>query len=136
MQVQSIAQHGGRIILAGFFILAGLNKILSPAGTQAMIEAAGLAPVGAVYLATIALELGAGLALALGGRWSVPAGFGLAVFCIATNIVFHQFWAADGAEAQVKLSLFFKNVAIAGALCYVAGAEWTRGQSRPDERHA
>jgi putative oxidoreductase len=40
---------------------------------------------------------------------------GLGLFTFATNI-FHPFWAVSGEMAALQLSLFFKNVAIGGAL--------------------
>ncbi|MEL6921898.1 MAG: hypothetical protein AAFO77_12930, partial [Pseudomonadota bacterium] len=47
----------------------------------------------------------------------------LAAFTIATNLVFHDFWNMTGDIAAMELSLFFKNVSIAGALLLVAGSK-------------
>jgi putative oxidoreductase len=121
----------GRCGLAAFFILAGINKILFPAETKALIDASLLAPLPFVYAATLTFEVTAGLTLALGGRRAAYAALVLAVFTIATNLVFHRFWEITGPMAQPELSMFFKNIAIAAALIYVAAIEW--GTSRkPD----
>jgi putative oxidoreductase len=131
----SALQHAGRIGLAAFFMLAGLNKVLSPADTQAIIASAGLVPVLPIYLGTIAFELGAGLTLALGRRWAAFSAILLALFCLATNLLFHRFWQIDGPMAQAELSMFFKNVAIAAALIYVAATERVRHRQTPHAQH-
>jgi putative oxidoreductase len=114
-------RHAGRVWLASLFLLAGLNKILNPEATLAMMADAGLAPGALLLPAVIALELGAGALVAAGWRFVVPAALALAVFTLATNVFFHAFWTLDGEMRALQLSLFFKNVAVAGALVYVAG---------------
>jgi putative oxidoreductase len=124
----------GRIGLASLFILAGANKIFSYAPTAARMEEAGLSPSGLLLPATIALELVGGLMIALGLRWRQHAAIALCVFTIATNIFFHRFWELSGWVAQLELSLFFKNVAIAGALLYFAAKESPpRSHAQPPE---
>jgi putative oxidoreductase len=70
--------------------------------------------------AVIALELGGGALVAVGKHFAVPAALVLALFTVATNLVFHRFWAMSGPVAALELSLFFKNVAIVGGLLFVA----------------
>jgi putative oxidoreductase len=123
----------GRCCLAAFFILAGVNKILNPAETQAMIDASLLAPLPLVYYATFAFEIAVGHTLAFGGPRASYAAIALAAFTVATNLLFHRFWEITGPMAQPELSMFFKNIAIAAALIYVAAVEWSLG---PDARPA
>ncbi|WP_435416848.1 DoxX family protein [Parerythrobacter aurantius] len=118
--------HLGRLLLASLFLLAGLNKILNPGETAAFMAEAGLRPAEVLLPLTILLEVGAGVLLALGRKGAAHAAGVLAVFTLATNVVFHQFWQFDGEFAQLQLSLFFKNVAIAGALLMIASLEWQR----------
>lgn len=102
--------------MASLFLLGGINKIANFEATAARMTEVGLSPASALLPAAIALELGAGLLLAI-GRWgSRPAALALALFTLATNIYFHNFWTLDGDVRALELSLFFKNVAIAGAL--------------------
>jgi putative oxidoreductase len=110
----------GRVLLASLFILAGINKILNYTPTLTMMQAAGLEPAGLLLPLTIALELGGGLLVALGRKGTVPAAAALALFTLATNLFFHDFWNRAGELAMLQLSLFFKNVAISGALLFVA----------------
>jgi putative oxidoreductase len=125
----------GRYGLAAFFILAGINKVLNPAQTQAMIGTSLLAPIPLIYYATFVFEIAAGLALALGGTRAAYAAVALALFTIVTNLVFHRFWEVTGPMAQPELSMFFKNIAIAFGLIYLAAVERsTRGKT--DDRPA
>jgi putative oxidoreductase len=110
----------GRLVLASLFMLGGLNKIMNYADTLAMMRGAGLEPAALLLPLTIALELGGGGLVAFGRRFAVPAALMLAIFTLATNMFFHRFWSA-GPDAALQLSLFFKNVSIAGGLLFVAG---------------
>jgi putative oxidoreductase len=111
----------GRVLLASLFILGGINKIVNYDATLAMMAGGGLEPATILLPLTILLELGGGLVVASGHRFSIYVALILAVFTIATNIIFHAFWTMTGPEAALQLSLFFKNISIAGALVYVAG---------------
>ncbi|MEM6474742.1 MAG: DoxX family membrane protein [Pseudomonadota bacterium] len=123
MALQSFGYVIGRAGLASLFILGGLNKLISGDGTIARLQHAGLEPASLFLWLTIGLELGAGLALALGTRIASSAALALAAFTLATNALFHQFWALEGEIASLELSLFFKNVAIAGGLLALASIE-------------
>ena len=46
----------------------------------------------------------------------------LAVFTIASTLVFHNFWAVDAAQYRGQLSQFMKNLAILGGLFYIMAA--------------
>jgi len=123
----------GRVTLAALFLYAGCLKLTSYQATMASMTVAGLAPAALLLPATIALELGAGLLVAI-GRWgAAPAALMLAAFTIATNIYFHNFWTMEGETARLQGSLFIKNVAIAGGLLYVAGTLARFGPRHPAE---
>jgi putative oxidoreductase len=110
----------GRTLLALLFILAGAAKI---AGPQPFLDHMAAHHIPGVLLPlVIALELGAGAALLVG--WQLPLSAGaLALFCIATALVFHLD-LADKAER----TLFIKDLAIAdGLMVIAAGASQIRG---------
>ena len=120
----------GRAVLGGFFVLAGINKLLSYGATVIYMEDAGLP--GTLLPLVIALELVGGLVVAVGKpvRLLPWAAIALAGFCVLTNLVFHRFWEMDGQLGQLELSLFFKNLAIAGGLLMAAGPVMTRKTDR------
>ena len=102
----------GRTLLALLFLYAGAIKVMNPDFFVGRMAGSGVP--GFLLPAVIVLELGAGLALLLG--WKVQyAGGALAIFCVATAIIFHHDFA-NLAERNV----FFKDLALAGALMVIA----------------
>jgi putative oxidoreductase len=119
-------EHAGRIILASLFLFAGLLKVTDYEGVLSQMTEAGLSPSWLLLPPTIVLELGGGLVLAI-GRWGAAlTALVLAVFTLATNYFFHDFWTMEGEIAGREGALFLKNVAIAGALLFVSGTLWRR----------
>src|SRR5579859_6606941 len=102
----------GRILLAVIFITSGFGKITGYEAT-AQYMAAKLPLVIVLLPLTILVELGGGLALAVGfkARW---AGLALAIFTLLAGILFHDYWNADAAQRMGQQINFMKNVAITG----------------------
>lgn len=97
----------GRLLLSAIFITAGYGKIGGYAATQGYMEAMGVS--GALLPLVIVAELGGGLAIVL-GLLTRYAALGLAVFSVASAVIFH------GSADQVQQIMFMKNLAIAGGL--------------------
>lgn len=103
----------GRILLAHIFILAGLSKLgAGYAGTQGYMDAMGVP--GMLLPLVILLELGGGLALAIGYKTRLAA-WALAAFSIVAAVIFH-----NNLSDQMQMILFMKNLAIAGGLLILA----------------
>lgn len=110
----------GRLLLAALFLPAGVGKLLGGvAGTAGYIASKGLPMPEVLAVATIALEIGAGLMLLLGfkTRW---AAFALALFTLAAGFLFHNYWAMPEAQQMMQKLMFNKNLAIAGGLFVLA----------------
>jgi putative oxidoreductase len=104
----------GRVLLSAIFIWAGLGKIGSPSDTIQYITSFGLPAAPAAYLVAVLIEVGGGLALLLG--WQArAAGVTLAIFAVATAVVFHTHFTDP-----VMVIQFMKNLAIAGGMLQVA----------------
>jgi putative oxidoreductase len=103
----------GRLLLAQIFLVAGVEKILDPAGTQAYMASKGMPMTGLFLVAAIVFELGGGLSLLSGfrARWGALA---LVVFLIPTTLIFHT-----GFSDQVQQVMFMKNLAIMGGLLMI-----------------
>ena len=105
----------GRLLLAYFFIPAGIGKIGGFAGTVGYIASKGLPlpEVGAVL--AIIVEVGVGLMLLLGfkTRW---AALILMVFTLAASVFFYIYWALPEAQAAMQKLMFNKNLGVAGGL--------------------
>lgn len=112
----------GRVILSSLFILGGINKLLDYEPTAEYMANAGLPWIDITLPLVICLELGGGLLVAAGhslfGSLSAAA---LAIFTLAVNLLFHDFWNVNDPELRrLELSLFFKNIAIIGGLIVVS----------------
>lgn len=109
----------GRVLIALLFVPAGFGKIGGFAGVVGYIGAVGLPlpQLGAVI--AIAVELGLGLLLLVGYKTRIVS-IVLAVFTVATAVLFHNYWGMPADKAYVNQLMFFKNIAIAGGLLYVA----------------
>lgn len=112
----------GRWGLASLFILGAVSKVTAYAETASRMESVGLSPAAILLPMTILLEGFGGLLFASGTRFAQFAGIALAVFTIATNLYFHRFWEAGDALGALERSLFFKNIAVTGALVCISAA--------------
>jgi putative oxidoreductase len=112
INMNAIIQPLGRAMLALIFILAGVGKIQDPAGTMGYMQAMGVP--GALLWPTVALEIIGGICVAIGFQTRIAA-FALAIFSIATAVIFHRNFAD-----QMQMILFLKNIAMAGGLLLLA----------------
>jgi putative oxidoreductase len=97
-----------RLLLAAIFVHEGVFLVANFG-----VAAAGMAKTGVpafALIATIALQLVAGLAIAIG--WHArPGAAALGLFCVATAILFHTNFASRN-----ELLHFEKDLAIAGGM--------------------
>jgi putative oxidoreductase len=104
----------GRLMLAGLFIVEGWSKVRGYQAATAYMDRFGVP--GTLLPAVIALELGAGLMIAVGWQTSLAA-VALAAFCVLTAVLFH----GNIADRNQLLHLE-KDLAIAGGLLVLAAA--------------
>ncbi|MCE9633072.1 MAG: DoxX family protein [Methylophilales bacterium] len=104
----------GRILLSVIFVMAGIGKIMDPAGTVGYMQSFGLP--GFLLWPTIALEVLGGLAIAFGFQTRLAA-FALAGFSIAAALIFHHNFAD-----QMQMIMFLKNFSLAGGLLILASS--------------
>lgn len=117
-----MATHLPRILLSLLFIVGGFNFLMNFAGTTQFV-AMGLTPWGLAGLATLAtviaiiLKLGGGLMLLVNYKTSYAAWM-LIVFTVLATLLYHTNWS--GADAQMQMTNFLKNLAIIGGLLLYA----------------
>lgn len=102
----------GRLMLAWIFVHEGMLKLGAYDRAVRYAEAFGVP--GATLPAAIAVEIGCGLLIAL-GLFTRSAAVVLALFCVATAMIFH----AKLSETN-QLLHFEKNIAIAGGFLVLA----------------
>ena len=116
--VKNYGPLAGRILLASLFVISGIGKISGFEGTVGYIASKGLPLPQLAAVAAIVVELGAGILLVIGwqARWAATALF---LFLIPTTLLFHNFWAYDGSQAQMQQIQFMKNLSIMGGMLYI-----------------
>lgn len=109
----------GRLLIAALFLPSGLSKIAGFAGTVGYVASKGLPAPTLLAAVAVVVEVGFTLLLVLGWgtRW---VALGMAVFTVLAGVLFHNFWAAPADEVMMQTINFYKNIAIAGGLLFVA----------------
>lgn len=112
----NLAAPVGRLLMALIFILGGVSKLGSLAGTGAYMQSVGVP--SALALPAALFELLGGIAILVGFQTRIVA-LALAGFCVATAALFHANFAD-----QMQMVMFMKNLAMAGGFLtlYAHGA--------------
>ena len=110
-QLTKFAPLIARILIGGFFLMAGLGKIADVAGTAGYIQSVGLP--GFLAWPAILFEIALGAAILVGFKTRIAALAG-AAFCVFTALMFHNNFAD-----QVQMIMFLKNLAITGGFLMI-----------------
>lgn len=109
----------GRILIAVIFLVSGYSKLTDTAGAVAYMNSVGIPYADTlVYIAGVA-ELVGGTAVVLGFLTRL-AGLGLILYLITVTMWFHAFWTREGAEVNMQVFQFLKNLSIMGGLAMLA----------------
>jgi uncharacterized membrane protein YphA (DoxX/SURF4 family) len=122
MDIWEIGEWVGKIGIAAFFVMSGVNHLINyqRMTAHARSKKIPLAPVAVVVSALIIL---AGSAMVL-LRWHAIWGSGLLVlFILPSAALMHNFWVeADPAARSNQRAHFWKNLTIAaGVVLYAVG---------------
>jgi len=103
----------GRMLLALLFVISGFGKIPGFQGTVGHIAGKGLPLPEVLAALAVLVELGGGIAIALGWktRWVAAA---MILFLLVITPIFHNFWAAPPDQVINQQTNFMKNVSILG----------------------
>jgi putative oxidoreductase len=117
--IERLGPLAGRVMMAALFIPSGFSKLAGFQGTVGYIASKGLPLPQLGAVAAIVVELVAAAALLLGWRtrW---AALILVLFTLAAAVLFHNYWAVPPEQKMMQAINFWKNVAIAGGLLFVA----------------
>jgi putative oxidoreductase len=112
----------GRLLMSLIFILSGGGKLMQFAGTASMMAGKSIPLTKLALVLSIFVEIGGGLALLTGFKVRYIAPI-MALWLVPVTLVFHNFWAYQGADQQMQIANFLKNVAIMGGLLIAAYAD-------------
>jgi len=118
-EVERWAPLLGRALLAAIFLVSGLAKFADFSTTVGYMQAQGVPAAEPLAVLAILIEIGAGVALLVGGATRLSAVI-LLLYMIPVTLIFHAFWAYTGMEQRMQLVNFLKNLAIMGGLTYIA----------------
>ena len=102
----------GRIFISSIFLLSGYNKIFNYADTITWMEGFGIP--GFLLWPAIVLEIVLPILIIVGYRTQISAIL-LAMFCVATAVIFHLDFAN-----QMQTIAFLKNLGLAGGFLFIA----------------
>ncbi|NUS18731.1 MAG: DoxX family protein [Mesorhizobium sp.] len=112
LHARDVVLLAGRLLLSLIFVHEGLQLATHFEGAQKAMAALGVGTP--LLIATILLQLGAGLSVALGILARLGA-IGLGLFCLMTASLFHTNFVS-----QNELLHFEKDLAIAGGMFILA----------------
>lgn len=104
-----------RILLSAIFIVSGFAKIFAWDQTLGYMTSLGMPYVRFFLVAAIITEIVGGLSVLFGLKARYGAAL-LALYLVPVTFVFHSFWGFAGAERQMQLISFLKNLALIGGL--------------------
>ena len=113
----------GRLLVAGIFVLSGVEVSREPGNRAQAAAALGVPQPELAVRANALVMLFAGVALALGlfPRWAAAV---LAGTLVPTTLAGHPFWKeSDPRQHTGQLAHFLKNLSMLGGLLFIAGGE-------------
>jgi putative oxidoreductase len=108
-----------RVLLALLYIVFGWQKLVGFSGTVTYMASTNLPVPATVAGASIMIELGFGIAIAL-GLWTRPFALWMALYALATAFIGHRYWESHGLEHYQNMINFYKNVSIVGGSILLA----------------
>lgn len=108
-----------RVLLALVFLVSGFNKVVGFESLVGRLGDTGFPAPTLFAIAAVAVELG-GAVLLIAGFYARYAALALAVFTVIATLLFHDFWAVEGAARARQTTQFLKNVAVLGGLLLAA----------------
>lgn len=106
-----------RILMGGFFLLAGIMKLQGIDAVAGYIGSVGLPIPMILAWASALFEVGVGIAI-ITGKYFKEATLLLAVFVVVVSFIFHN--PSGWGEDMMQQMMFMKNMAIVAGLLFMA----------------
>ena len=112
-----------RLLMVILFVVFGWQKLTGYSGTIGYFTQAGVPLPSLAAPIAVIMELGVGIAIAL-GLLTRPLAILLALYTLATAIIGHHFWTMSGADQLEAEINFLKNLSIIAGLflLFITGA--------------
>ena len=110
----------GRVLLALYFLLPGINKFAAWDMHVTLMETHGMIMVPALLAIAGITQIGASICL-LFNKQVVICALGLAAMVLLINLNLHDFWNVyEGVDTERETQNFFKNMGIFAGLLLLA----------------
>lgn len=116
----------GRVLLALYFLLPGVAKLIVPSSQLSLMEHHGI-PYAPTLLMIAGIAQGFGALALLANRHVRLVSLGFVLYILVINGLLHDFWHFTGAEAAHEAQNFIKNLGILAGLLVLAGISPKRG---------
>ncbi len=110
----------GRVLLALYFLLPGIAKLIVPASQISLMEHHGVPYAGTLLIVAGIAQIFGALAL-ITNRHVRLACLGFVLYIVVINVTMHDFWHFTGEEAAHETQNFIKNLGILAGLLVLAG---------------
>jgi uncharacterized membrane protein YphA (DoxX/SURF4 family) len=107
-----------RLFLALYFVIGGCFDLYLRHDALNLMQQKKIPLRRVLLTGAIALKIIFGLALIFGLHIKIAALI-LALFTLTANIIFHNFWAAEGKKKIFEASNFLVNLAVIGGLLLI-----------------
>ena len=105
----------GRILMGGFYVVAGVHHFLVLDPLTQMIAARHVPAPKFVLMAGSLFQLVAGLLL-MSGVWHTGAALGLIIFTLTASLMLLNFWDQHGDQRRNAITQWQCNLALIGGL--------------------
>lgn len=117
--LQGVMTVLGRLMLCTIFFMSAVgNKIPNFGGVVQYMQSAGVPFPKFMLVGGIAFLLLGSVSVVLGYKAHLGAGL-LLLFLVLATYYFHAFWNYEGAEQQLQMIHFMKNLSMAGAMVMI-----------------
>lgn len=103
-----------RILFSLIFLGAGIGHLAQPGATAGYAASRGVPAAGLLARISGVLIAAGGLGVIL-GVWMDMAALGLALYVLLAAFMVHHFWSDEEPVRTTEMSMFMKNVSLAGA---------------------
>lgn len=112
-----------RILLMLLMVVFGWQKLMHFSGTIEYMQVKELPMPTLAALLSVVMELGVGLALAV-GLFTRSLALLMVFYVLGTALIGHAYWAMEGPERIANMINFYKNMSIMGGLLllYITGS--------------
>lgn len=125
MDAADYAGTAGRLLLGGFFLVAGIANLVTPGSIRDHIDRMrgfGMPAPAAAFWCGIALQF-VGVALVLANYRADLGALCLIAFTLLATAIFHRFWQkTDPAQKRMSKLFLLSNLAIVGGLLLLVRA--------------